>query len=114
MGWDFIPDLESSASSSSDNPWAGGGPQPAGKVSVAFPAEEWLCKKIEDLNSTTLSGYHSKSMEAGGFQSDQFLKPPKSQLRWYDIHNLPDPATTRPGRKALLKPKFVLSVVTKV
>ena len=76
MGWDFIPDLESSASSSSDNPWAGGRPQPMGKVSVAFPAEEWLCKKFEDLNRTTLSGYHSKSMEAGGFQSDQFLKPP--------------------------------------
>ena len=53
-----------------------------GKVSVAFPAEEWLCKKFEDLNRTNLSGYHSKSMEAGGFQSDQFLKPPKSQLRW--------------------------------
>ena len=41
MGWDFIPDLESSATSSSDNPWAGGHPQPVGKVSVAFPAEEW-------------------------------------------------------------------------
>ena len=36
-------------------------------------------------------------MEAGGYQADQFLKPPKSQLRWYDIHNLPDPATARPG-----------------
>ena len=45
MGWDFIQDLESSATSSSDNPWAGGRPQPVGKVSVAFPAEEWLCKK---------------------------------------------------------------------
>ena len=76
MGWDFIPDLESSASSSADNPLAGGCPQPVGKISVAFPAEEWLCKKIEDLNRTTLSGYHSKSMEAGGFQSEQFLKPP--------------------------------------
>ena len=68
-----------------------------GKVSVAFPAEEWLCKKFEGLNRTTLSGYHLKSMEAGGFQSDQFLKPPKSQLRWYDIHNLPDSATAKPG-----------------
>ena len=47
MGWDFIPDLESSATSSSDNPWAGGRPHPMGKVSVAFPAEEWLCKKFE-------------------------------------------------------------------
>ena len=93
-----IPDLESSASSSSDNPWAGGCPQPVGKISVAFSAEEWLCQKIEDLNCTTLSGYRSKSMEAGGFQSDQFLKPPKSQLRWYDIHKLPDSATARPGR----------------
>ena len=40
MGWNFIPDLESSAKSSSDNPWVGGRPQPVGKVSVAFPAEE--------------------------------------------------------------------------
>ena len=55
-------------------------------------------QKICDLNRTTLSGYHSKSMEAGGFQSDQLLKPPKSQLRWYNIHNLPDSATARPGR----------------
>ena len=52
----------------------------------------------KDLNHTTLSGYHSKSMEGGGFQSDQFLKPPKSQVRSHDIHNLPDPATARPGR----------------
>ena len=44
------------------------------------------------------TGYHSKSMEAGGFQSDQFLKPPKSRKRWYNILNLPDPATARPGR----------------
>ena len=40
MGWNIIPYLESSATSSSDNPWAGGRPQPVGKVSVAFPAEE--------------------------------------------------------------------------
>ena len=45
MGWDFISDLESSAASSSDNPWAGGRPQPVGKVSAAFSAEKWLCKK---------------------------------------------------------------------
>ena len=37
-------------------------------------------------------------MESGGFQTDQFLKPPKSQLCWYNIHNLPDPVTARPGR----------------
>ena len=37
---------ETSAASSSDNPWAGSRPQPVGKVSVAFPAEEWLCKKF--------------------------------------------------------------------
>ena len=89
MGCDFIPDLESSATSSCDNPWAGGRPQPMGKVFVAFPAEEWLCKKFEDLNRTTLSGYHSKSMETGCFQSDQFLKPPKTFIT-YQIQLLPD------------------------
>ena len=76
MGWNFIPDLESSATSSSDNPCAGSRPQPISTVSVAFPAEEWFCKKFEELNRTTLSGYHSRSMEAGGFQADQFLNPP--------------------------------------
>ena len=50
---------ESSATSSSDNPWTGGRPQPVGNVSVAFPAEEWLCKKFEDMNHTTLSRYQS-------------------------------------------------------
>ena len=44
MGWNFIPDLESSAASSSDNPWAGSRPQPVDNFFVAFPAEEWLCK----------------------------------------------------------------------
>ena len=58
MGWDFIPDIESFATSSSDNLWAEGCPKPVGKVSVAFPAEEWCCRKFEDLNRTTLSGCH--------------------------------------------------------
>ena len=76
MAWQFILDFESPSSTSSDNPWAGSRPQPVGKVSVAFPAGEWLCKKIEDLNHT---------------------KPPKSQLHCYDVQNQPDPAVFRPG-----------------
>ena len=60
MGWNFIWDLESSATSSSDNAWAGSRPQLVGKVSVAFP-EECLCRKFDELKRTTLSGYHSRS-----------------------------------------------------
>ena len=68
MGWNFIPDPDLSATSYSDNPWAGGSLQPVGKVLVAFPAEDWLCKKFEELNLTTMSGYHSRSMEAVAFK----------------------------------------------
>ena len=86
MGWTHIPDLEYSPASRTDNPWVGHRAQPVGKVSVELPPEDWLCRKLETLNLVLIEGYPSKSSEPGGMHVDQFLRPPKSQTRWYGIH----------------------------
>ena len=86
MGWTHIPDLEYSPTSRADNPWIEHRSQPVGKVSVLLPPEDWLCKKLENMNLVLLEGYPSKSSELGDLHMDQFLRPPKSQSRWYGIH----------------------------
>ena len=86
MGWSHIPDLEYSPASRTDNPWVGHRAQPVGKVSVVLPPEDLLCRKLETLNLVLIEGYPSKSSEPGGLHVDQFLRPPKSQNRWYGIH----------------------------
>ena len=48
-----------------------------------MPADEWLCKKIGKLNLTLVEGYPSCSSEAGGLLKDQFIKPARSQAKWY-------------------------------
>ena len=98
MGWTHIPDLEYSPSSRSDNPWVGHRAQPVGKVLVALPPEDWLCRKLESLNLVLLEGYPSKSTEPGSLHVDQFLRPPKSQSRWYSIHPAEPKDPTRPGK----------------
>ena len=69
-----------------------------GKVSVLLPPENWLCKKIENMNLVLLEGYPSKSSELRGLHMDQFLRPPKSQSRWYGIHPAEPKDRTRPGK----------------
>ena len=86
MGWTHIPDLEYSPASRTDNPWLGHRSQPVGKLSVLLPSEDWLCRKLENLNLVLIEGYPSKSSEPGGLHVDQFLRPPKSQSPWYGIH----------------------------
>ena len=86
MGWTHIPDIESAAGSSDDNPFAGPKMQTQGKVSVHLPTDEWLCRKISKLNLTLADGYPSRGAEAGGLHRDQFLKPPRSQAKWYGAH----------------------------
>ena len=98
MGWTHIPDLEYSPTSRTDNPWTGHRSQPVGKVSVLLPPEEWLCKKLENMNLVLIEGYPSKSSEPGGLHMDQFLRPPKSQSRWYGIHPAEPKDPTRPGK----------------
>ena len=46
---------------------------------------EWLCKKLSQLNVTLVEGYPSRSSEAGGLMMDQFLRPAKSQSKWYGL-----------------------------
>ena len=78
MGWSHIPDLEYTPATRADNPWIGHRAQPVGKVSVLLPPEDWLCKKLENLNLVLIDGYPSKSSEPGGLHMDQYLRP-KSQ-----------------------------------
>ena len=37
------------------------------------------------LNVTLVEGYSSRSSEAGGLLRDQFVRPPKSQAKWYGL-----------------------------
>ena len=98
MGWSHIPDLEYSPATRADNPWVGHRSQPVGKVSVLLLPEDWLCKKLENLNLVLIEGYPSKSSEPGGLHMDQYLRPPKSQSRWYGIHPAEPKDFTRPGK----------------
>ena len=98
MGWTHIPDLEYSPASRTDNPWVGHRAQPVGKVSVELPPEDWLCRKLETLNIVLIEGYPSKSSEPVGLHVDQFLRPPKSQNRWYGIHPAEPKDPLRPGK----------------
>ena len=66
--WFYIPDMESAAGSSDDNPSAGPRLQTPGKVSVQLPTDEWLCWKLAKLNLTLTDGYPSSGAEAGGLQ----------------------------------------------
>ena len=85
-GWTHIPDMDTTAGSS-DNPFAGPRLQTPCKVSVQLPTDEWLCRKLAKLNLTLTDGYPSRIAEAGGLQRDQFLKPPRSQAKWYGCHS---------------------------
>ena len=90
MGWNFIPDfeLEYSDPDKSNNPWRGKNPKTSSKVSVAMPADDWLCHKLERINLTVAEGYPSRSQEAGGLRTDQLIRTPKPQDKWYPMHKL--------------------------
>ena len=85
MGWSHIPEMDTAASKSEDNPFAGPKTQPTGKVSVSMPTDEWLCSKMGKLNLTLTEGYPLHSSEAGGLLKDQFVRPRKSQAKWYSF-----------------------------
>ena len=86
MGWTHIPEVDSSATTAEDNPFAGPKTVTPGKVSVKMPTEEWLCKKLSKLNLSLSEGYPSRGSEAGGLAKDVFLRPPRSQAKWYGLH----------------------------
>ena len=85
LGWSHIPDFEYSATDGdrSDNPWKGKHPRKTRKISVELPADDWLCHKMEKLNTRVAEGYPSRSQESAGLKVDQFVRTPKSQAKWY-------------------------------
>ena len=85
MGWSHMPDMESS-NPSDDNPFAGPKVPFPNKVSVHMPTEEWLCKKLNRLNVTLVEGYPSRTAEARHLSMDSFLKPARSQNKWYGLY----------------------------
>ena len=98
MEWSFIPDREYTAQSRHDNPWIGTRSQPVGNISVAFPPEDWFCRKFEQLNLYIIDGHVSRSGERGWLRTDKFFKLPKTQNRWYSLHPAPNPGDNCPGR----------------
>ena len=85
MGWSHVPDMESS-NPSDDNPFAGPKVPVPNKVSVHMPTEEWLCRKLNRLNMTLIEGYPSRTAEAGHLPMDSFIKPARSQNKWYGLY----------------------------
>ena len=86
MGWSHVPDVDSS-NPSDDNPLAGPKAPAPSKVFVHMPTEEWLCKKLNQLNLTLVEGYPSRTAEAGSLPIDYFLKTPRSQAKWYRLYS---------------------------
>ena len=64
-----------------------------------MPADDWFCQKLERINLTVAEGYPSRSQEAGGLRTDQFIRNPKPQDKWYPMHKLKTDGPQRPGRK---------------
>ena len=125
MGWNFIPDfeLDTGGTDSSNNPWKGKNrwrpildlstlnmflkvdnfkkqknPKKTGKVSVEMPADDWLCQKMKRLNCVAAEGYPSRSQDTGGLKTDQFIRTPKTQSKWYRQHCPRTDESHRPGR----------------
>ena len=91
----FNPDHKYVSPSRQDNPCM---VEPSDKVSIAVPTDDWFCSEIGQMNLHLLQDHISSS---GDFRltSDQpEFKPPKSQARWYAMHQGPDPSVSRPGK----------------
>ena len=89
MDWSHIPEMDSTAYTSDDNPFAGPKTVTPGKVSVKMPTEDWLCRKLAKLNITLVEGHPSRGSEAGGLAKDVFLRPARTQSKWYGLHTDP-------------------------
>ena len=66
--------------------------------SVAMPPDDWLCQKLEKLDTTVAEGYRSRTQDSAALKKDQFIKIPKSQSRWYQMHTLRSDGPHRPGK----------------
>ena len=63
-----------------------------------MPPDDWLFQKLERLNLTVAEGYPSRSQDSVGLKRDQFIKVPKSQEKWYNMHLLKSDGPHHPGR----------------
>ena len=83
MGWSHIPVYKSvlSEPDKSNNPWKGKNPKKPARISVAMPPDDWLCQKLEKLNTTVAEGYPSRAQDSAGLKKDQLVKIPRSQSR---------------------------------
>ena len=85
MNWHRVPEFETVSSTADDNPFAGARAQPTGKVSVKLPVDDWLCRKMANLNLTVKEGYPTRNTDNTGLLRDQFIKTPRPS-RWYGMH----------------------------
>ena len=97
MGWNHIPvfEVDFGEPNKSNNPWKGKVPK---RPARAMPPDDWLCQKLERLNTTVAEGYPSRSQDLGGLKKDQFIKMPKSQARWCQMHTIRPDTPHRPGK----------------
>ena len=63
-----------------------------------MPPDDWLCQKLERLNTTVAEGYPSRSQNSGDLKKDQFIKMPKSQSRWYHMYTIEPDTSHRTGK----------------
>ena len=100
MGWNHIPFFEADFGEpdKSNNPWKGKVPKRPAHVSVAMPLDDWLCQKLERLNTTVAEGYPSRSRDSGRLKKDQYIKMPKTQAHWYQMHTIRPDTPHRPGK----------------
>ena len=85
MNWHRVPEFETVSSTADDNPFAGARAQPTRKVSVKLPVDNWLCRKMVNLNLTVKEGYPTRNTDNTGLLRDQFIKTPRPS-RWYGMH----------------------------
>ena len=70
MGWDHIPVFESDLAEpdKSNNPWRGKHPRKPARISVSVPPDDWLCQKLEKLNTIVAEGYPSRAQDSAGLK----------------------------------------------
>ena len=100
MGWNHIPVFEADfgETDKSNNPCKGKVPKCPARVSVAMPPDDWLCQKLERLNTTVAEGYPSRFQDSSGLKKNQFIKILESQSRWYQMQTITLDAPHRPGK----------------
>ena len=64
-----------------------------------MPVDDWLFQKLERLNLAVAEDYPSRGQEAGRLHTDQFIRTPKPQDKWYPMHKVKPDGPHRLGRK---------------